>query len=108
MGQAVEDGVVVSTQAGGEGSQVGLVVGFDRGDPVVEPLSLSCCQDLGEGRDMRGEGVEMRAVGAHSCELVAFVVGEAVRVGEQSAGQLAGLWWPPRRRRTTGGGAQRP
>lgn len=74
-----------------------LVFSFDRGNPIVEPLPLSDGQNLGGRRDV-ARGVEMRAGGVRSCELVAVVVGERVWVGEQPAGQLAGLRWPSWRR----------
>ena len=38
QGEAVGDGLLVGADPGGEGAQAGLVVGFDRGEPVVELL----------------------------------------------------------------------
>jgi hypothetical protein len=39
-GEAVEDGLLVAFDAVGEGVQVGLVVGADGGEPVVEAVAV--------------------------------------------------------------------
>jgi hypothetical protein len=54
LGQAGADGVVVAVQAVGEAVQVGLVVGLDRGDPVVELVAAALDKHLGETSDVRG------------------------------------------------------
>jgi len=54
-GEAVLDGVVVTLDAECEGVQVGLVVGLDGGDPVVESLALAAGEDLRECSDVAGQ-----------------------------------------------------
>jgi hypothetical protein len=41
--------------------QVGLVVGLDGGDPVVEPVAVQAGEDLGERGDVAGQGVDVGA-----------------------------------------------
>jgi hypothetical protein len=58
--------------------QVGLVVGLDGGDPVVEAAAVQAGEDLGEPGDVAGEGVQVRAAFAGPGELfllVAEVIG---------------------------------
>lgn len=45
-GEAVEDGLLVAFDAVGEGVQVGLVVGADGGEPVVEAVAVQAGEDL--------------------------------------------------------------
>jgi len=52
---------VVALEAVGEGVQVGLVVGLDVGDPVVEAAAVQAGEDLGELGDVPGERVQVRA-----------------------------------------------
>jgi hypothetical protein len=54
---------VVATQTGGEGTQARQVVGFDRGDPAVEPIALQVGHDLGERRHVGAGSVQVRAAG---------------------------------------------
>jgi len=61
QGEPVDHGVVVVLEAAGEGVQVGLVIGFDSGDPVVELVAVPAGEDLGELGDVPGEGVQVRA-----------------------------------------------
>ena len=93
-GEAVEDGLLVAFDAVGEGVQVGLVVGLDGRDPVVEAVAVAAGEDLGELGDVAGEGVQVRAACPGLGELVFLVVIEVVRVGEDPAGQVAGLGGP--------------
>jgi hypothetical protein len=51
-------------EAGGEGLQVGLVIGVDGGDPRIEPVAVATGKHLGEPGDMAGEGVEVRTAGS--------------------------------------------
>ena len=71
--------------------QVGLVVGFDGGDPVVEAVAVAAGEDLGELGDVAGEGVQVRAALPGPGELFLLVVVEVLRVGEDPAGEVAGL-----------------
>jgi len=41
--------------------QVGLVVCFDGGDPVIEAVAVPAGEDLGELGDVPGEGIQVRA-----------------------------------------------
>jgi hypothetical protein len=52
---------VVTAEAVSEGVQVGLVVGVDGGDPVVEAVAVQAGEDLGELGDVASEGVQVRA-----------------------------------------------
>ena len=74
--------------------QVGLVVGLDGGDPVIEAVAVQAGEDLGELGDVAGEGVQVRAALAGFGEPGLLVVVEVVRVGEDPAGQVAGLGGP--------------
>ena len=82
---------MVAPEATGEGVQVGLVVGLDGGDPVVEAVAVQAGEDLGELGDVPGEGVQVRAAFPGLGEFVFLVVVEVVRVGEDPAGQVAGF-----------------
>ena len=61
QGQAVAHSVVVVAEAAGEGVQVGLVVGFNGGDPVIEAITVQAGEDLSELGDVAGERVQVRA-----------------------------------------------
>ena len=41
--------------------QVRLVVGLDRGDPVIEAVAVAAGEDLGELGDVPGKGIQVRA-----------------------------------------------
>ncbi len=93
-GEAVEDGLLVAFDAVGEGVQVGLVVGVDGGEPVVEAVAVQAGEDLGELGDVAGARVRVRAVLPGPGEFLLFLVVVVVRVGEDPAGQVAGLGGP--------------
>src|SRR6201989_3478887 len=46
QGQAVADGGVVLADPGGEGVELGLVIGVDGGHPGVEPAAVAAGEDL--------------------------------------------------------------
>ena len=94
--------LLVAFDAVGEGVQVGLVVGIDGGELVVEAVAVQAGEDLGELGDVAGARVQVRAVLPGPGEFLLFLVVEAVRVGEDPAGQVAGLG-----RSGDGGGAAR-
>ena len=71
--------------------QVGLVVGFDSGDPVVEAVAVQAGEDLGEPGDVAGEGVQVRAAFPSPKGADPLVVVQGVRVLEDPAGQVAGF-----------------
>ena len=71
--------------------QVRLVVGLDRGDPVVEAAAVAAGEDLCELGDVAGEGVQVRAPLTGHGELGLLVVVEIVRVGGDPPGQVSGL-----------------
>ena len=126
QGEAGGDGLLVATDAVGEGAELGLVVGLDPGEPVLEgEQALALGHHLGEAADMPGQGVEVGAAGLDGGEPGLVIRVEAVRAGEQPAGDLAGLRgpagcrglpgvpaclpWSARRRCGTGGrSARRP
>jgi hypothetical protein len=74
QGQAVEHGLVVAFEPGDEGAQVRLVAGAGPGDPGVQLLTVPAGEDLGELGDVRGEGVQVRALGTDAGEAVLFIV----------------------------------
>jgi hypothetical protein len=74
--------------------QVGLVVGAGGGEPVVEAVAVQAGEDLGELDDVAGARVRVRAVLPGPGEFLLFLVVEVVRVGEDPAGQVAGLGGP--------------
>ncbi|MGD0935246.1 MAG: hypothetical protein ABR922_11825 [Streptosporangiaceae bacterium] len=94
--------LLVAFDAVGEGVQVGLVVGIDGGELVVEAVAVQAGEDLGELGDVAGARVQVRAVLPGPGEFLLFLVVEVVRVGEDPAGQVAGLG-----RSGDGGGAAR-
>jgi hypothetical protein len=93
-GEAVEDGLLVAFDAVGEGVQVGLVVGVDGGEPVVEAVAVRAGEDLGELGDVADARVQVRAALPGPGEFLLFPVVEVVRGGEDPAGQVAGLGGP--------------
>src|SRR3984885_5548571 len=66
QGERAGDGLVVLADAGGEGGQAGLAgVGLDGGQPGVEVAGAAAAgEDLGEGGDVAGQGVEFGAAAA--------------------------------------------
>jgi hypothetical protein len=80
--------------AGGEGVQVGLVVGVGGGEPVVEAVAVQAGEDLGEPGDVAGARVQVRAVLPGPGGFLLFLVVEVVRVGEDPGGQVAALGGP--------------
>jgi hypothetical protein len=82
---------VVGFEAAGEGVQVGLVVGFDGLDPVVEAVAVQAGEDLGELGDVPGEGIQVGAAFPGLREPGLLVLVQGVRVLQDPAGQLAGV-----------------
>ena len=80
QGEAVGDGLLVVADAGGEGAQPGLVVGFHGGEPGFQVAAAGAgCHHLGEGGHVPGERVDVRAAGADGLELGPLAWLEAVR-----------------------------
>src|SRR5262249_27155581 len=90
QGQAVEDGLVVAFEPG-EGAQVRLVAGAGLGDPGIELLAAPAGEDLGEFGDVRGEGVQVRALGADAGEAGLCIVVQGGGVAQDPAGDVADL-----------------
>src|SRR5258706_2915454 len=90
QGEAVDDGLLVVADSGGEGAQVRLaVVCFHGGEPGFQvAVSGAVSHHLGEAGHVPGEGVDVRAAGAYGAELGLFFGLEMVGVGEQPAGDL--------------------
>src|SRR5690349_19551248 len=92
QGEAVDDGLLVVADAGGEGAQAGVVVGFDGGEPGFQVAAAGAGgHHLGEGGYVPGERVDVRAADADGLELGLLVWLEVVGAGQQPAGDLAGL-----------------
>ena len=86
------DALLVVADAGGEGAQPGLLVGFDGGEPGFEVAAAGAGgHHLGECGHVPGERVDVRAAGADGLELGLLAWLEAVGAGQQPAGDLAGL-----------------
>jgi hypothetical protein len=107
QGEPVEDCFLVLADSGGEGTELGLAVGFlDGGEPGVEVRGAGeAVHHLGERGDVAGEGVEVGASGAYPGELFLFTWLQVVWPGQQQAGNLPGLRHGGRR---AGGGARLP
>jgi hypothetical protein len=58
--------------------QVGLVVGLDGGDPVIELLAVAAGEDLGERDDVAGQGVDVGAAVACVLELGLLVLVQGI------------------------------
>ena len=101
QGEAVDDCLHVVADAGSEGSQSGLVVGFHGGEPAFQVAAAGAgCHHLSERGHVPGERVDVRAAGADGVKLGLFVRLEVVGAGQQPAGDLAGLrdrWGRPGR-----------
>ncbi|GAA3905738.1 hypothetical protein GCM10022207_88880 [Streptomyces lannensis] len=91
--QALDNGVPVLLQAGGEGVQPGQVRGSGGGDPVLEVLAGAALKDLRETADVRVKGLQLRAVGEDSGELLVFLVAQALGESHHPAGDPADSRW---------------
>ena len=92
QGEAVDDCWHVVADAGGEGAQAGLVVGFRGGEPAFQVAAAGAGgHHLGECGHVPGERVDVRAASADGLKLGLFVRLEVVGAGQQPAGDLAGL-----------------
>ena len=105
QGQAVEHGGVVLLEPGGEGVQVGLVIGLGGGDPGIEAVAVAAGEDLGELGDVICQRVQVGAAGPHVFELDLLVLVEGGGVAQDPARHVPGL---RRRGRGRRGRAQRP
>nr|WP_234477518.1 hypothetical protein [Streptomyces sp. MBT65] len=91
--QALEHGIPVLLQTGGEGMQSGRVLGADGDDPAFEVLTGAGLKDLCEAADVLVEGLQLRAVGRQGDDLLAFSVGQLLGVPHHPAGDPADSWW---------------
>ena len=107
QGERGGDGGEVLADAGGEGVQFGLVVGFDVFEPggqVVLPGALG--HHFGEAGDVAGEAVELCAVAAQLGEQVLLAGVEVLGAAQQPAGYFSDLQCFRREGRGVGAGAQ--
>ena len=74
--------------------QGGLVIGVDGGDPRVEAAAVAAGEDLGEGGDVPGQGVQVRAAGADVLEANLVVGVQVVGAAQDPAGDVTDLRWP--------------
>ena len=91
--QALDDGVPVFLQTGGERVQPGQVRGAGGGDPVLEVLAGAALKDLRETADVRVKGLQLRTVSEDSSEPLAFFVAQALGVSHHPAGDPADSRW---------------
>ena len=83
QGQGVGDGLLVDTDACGQGGQAGPVVGFHRGEPGFEVAAAGAGRHhLGECGDVPGERVDVRAAGPDGRKLGLLVRLEVVWAGQ--------------------------
>jgi hypothetical protein len=82
QGEPGGDGGLVSADADSEGVQLGLIVGFHCGQPVLEILPGAVGYHLGETLHVGDETVQVRAAGPDVGELVAFVGVEVARTAQ--------------------------
>ena len=86
QGEPGGDGGLVSADADGEGMQLGLIVGFHRGQPVFEVLPGALRQHLSKTLHMRDKTVQVRAAGPDTGEFLVLVGIEVARTAQQPAG----------------------
>jgi hypothetical protein len=92
QGEPGGDGVQVVADAGGEGMQFGLVVGFDAHQPAGQVLLPGAfCHHLGEAGHVLGEVVQLRAVAAQVGQEFLLAGVEVLGPAQQPAGDLADL-----------------
>jgi hypothetical protein len=91
QGEPGGDGGLVSADADGEGMQLGLIVGFHRGQPVFEVLPGALRQHLSKTLHMRDKTVHVRAAGPDTGEFLVLVGIEVARTAQQPAGDVADL-----------------
>jgi hypothetical protein len=87
-GQALEDGVPVLLQAGGEGVRAGQVFGTGGSEPVFE-VAEAGGEELGEGSDESARGIEFGAEGADSGQLLPVFIPESVGMAHHPFGDVA-------------------
>lgn len=90
QGQSGGDGVDVAIDAGGEGVEAGQVVLPDGVEPGRKALALAVGEQVREGPDVSGEGVEFGALVADGLELELFGLGEGFRAAEDLSGDRSG------------------
>jgi hypothetical protein len=108
QGQAIEDGGVVAFAAIGEGAQLGQVPGVDGADPCVEPFAVQAGEHVGEGGDVLGGGVQVRAAGQRGGKRGLLILVEGVGTAKDPPGDVAGLGGRWRRRRRASVAAEVP
>ena len=92
QGEAVGDGLLIVADAGGEGAQAGVVVGFHGGEPAFQvAVAGSAGHHLGEAGDVPGEGADVGTAVFDGFELGLFFWPEVVGAGKQPAGDLPGF-----------------
>ena len=80
---------MVAFEPGDEGAQVRLVAGAGRGDPGVQLLAVPAGKDLGELGDVRGEGVQVRALGPDAGQAGLLIGIQGSGVAQDPAGDVA-------------------
>lgn len=90
QGETGDDGIAVAVDGGGKGVEAGQVVLPDGGESVRETLALALGQHDRERADVPGEGVDLRALGAHG-----FGFWLTFRGGLTEC-DVSGVWWDGR------------
>jgi hypothetical protein len=74
----------------GEGMQAGQVVAFACGDPRGQALVVAAGHHLGEGGDVAGGSVQLRAAGLDLCQLGCLLLGGVAGVAGDPPGDFPG------------------
>ncbi|MEU3203384.1 hypothetical protein ABZ702_05790 [Streptomyces cyaneofuscatus] len=90
QGETGDDGITVAVDASGKGMETGQIVLPDGDEPVRKTLALALGQHDGEGADVSGERVDLRAVGTHGLEQQLFGLGKGFRSPENPSGDRSG------------------
>ncbi|AYN37744.1 hypothetical protein D9753_00630 [Streptomyces dangxiongensis] len=94
QGQAGDDGIAISVDAGGEGVEAGQVVLPDGLEPVRQALALALGEHGREVPDVAGQSVEFGAVRPDGLGLDLLGLGQVVGVPEDPSGDRSGRGRP--------------
>ncbi|MFK0158144.1 hypothetical protein ACIQVK_39515 [Streptomyces sp. NPDC090493] len=86
QGEAGDDGIAVTVDAGGEGVEAGTVVRPDGVEPVRKSFDLALGEHGREGPDVAGQSVGFGAVCPDGLELNLLGLDEGVRAAKDPSG----------------------
>ncbi|MFG3013629.1 hypothetical protein ACGFZB_24860 [Streptomyces cinerochromogenes] len=85
-----DDRVAVSVNSCGNSMEVGKVLLADGVEPLQEAFALALGEHLGEGSDVTGQGIELRAIGQDGPEPELFDLGQSFGSAEDPSRHHAG------------------